>query len=124
MAVVANAGCTPTGSIDPLLAIGEFCHAHAIWFHVDGAHGASTLLSSAHRDRLKGISLADSVVWDGHKLMYMPATISAVLFKEERHSFAAFNQEASYLFQGESYQDETFNTSYRTLECTKTYDGT
>ena len=119
MAVVANAGCTPTGSIDPLLLIGEYCHSNAIWFHVDGAHGASTLLSGAHRDRLKGISLADSVVWDGHKLMYMPAAISAVLFKDEQHSFAAFNQDASYLFQGESRQDETFNTSYRTLECTK-----
>ena len=119
MAVVANAGCTPSGSIDPLLSIGEYAQAHGLWFHVDGAHGASTLLSSLHRDRLKGISLADSVVWDGHKLMYMPAAISAVLFKEEQHSFAAFNQEASYLFQGESHQDETFNTSYRTLECTK-----
>ena len=119
IAIVANAGCTPTGSIDPLLAIGEYCKDNKLWFHVDGAHGASSLLSSLHRDRLKGISLADSVVWDGHKLMYMPATISAVLFKEEQHSFRAFSQEASYLFQGESYQDETFNTSYRTLECTK-----
>ena len=42
-----------------------------------------------------------------------------MLFKDEQHSFAAFNQDASYLFQGESHQDETFNTSYRTLECTK-----
>jgi L-2,4-diaminobutyrate decarboxylase len=119
IAVVANAGCTATGSIDPLLIIGEYCNQNGLWLHVDGAHGASSLLSTVHRGKLNGIQLADSIVWDSHKLMYMPAMVSAVLFKEEKHSFAAFNQEASYLFQGESDQDEIFNTSYRTLECTK-----
>jgi L-2,4-diaminobutyrate decarboxylase len=118
-AVVANAGCTPTGSIDPLQAIGEYCQAHDLWFHVDGAHGASALLSSIHRVKLSGIALADSVVWDGHKLMYMPAAVSAVLFKNEQHSYAAFSQDASYLFQGDNHEDEAFNLSYRTLECTK-----
>jgi len=119
IAVVANAGCTPTGSIDPLQAIGEYCQAHELWFHVDGAHGASALLSSIHRVKLSGIALADSVVWDGHKLMYMPAAVSAVLFKNEQHSYAAFSQDASYLFQGDNHEDEAFNLSYRTLECTK-----
>lgn len=119
IAVVANAGCTPTGSIDPLQAIGEYCQGHNLWFHVDGAHGASALLSGIHREKLSGIALADSVVWDGHKLMYMPAAVSAVLFKNEQHSYAAFSQDASYLFQGNSHEDEAFNLSYRTLECTK-----
>ena len=76
-AVVATAGCTPTGSIDPLFEIGTFCRENKLWFHVDGAHGASTLLSSIHRQALRGIELADSVVWDGHKLLYMSATVSA-----------------------------------------------
>ena len=122
-AVAANAACTPTGSIDPLQAIGEFCRAHDLWFHVDGAHGASALLSARHRQALQGIALADSVVWDGHKLLYMPATVSAVLFRESQHSYAAFAQEASYLFQGDSAADEHYNTSYRTLECTKRMMG-
>ncbi len=119
IAVVANTGCTPTGSIDSLQAIGEYCQAHELWFHVDGAHGASALLSENHREKLRGIALADSVVWDGHKLMYMPAAVSAVLFKNEQHSYAAFSQDASYLFQGDNHEDEAFNLSYRTLECTK-----
>ena len=119
IAVVANAGCTPTGSIDPLLAIGKYCKANDLWFHIDGAHGASALVSEKHREKLAGIEMADSVVWDGHKLLYMPAAVSAVLFKEEKHSFAAFSQDASYLFQGDTFEDETFNLSYRTLECTK-----
>jgi len=119
IAVVANAGCTATGSIDPLKAIGEYCQANRLWFHVDGAHGASALLSKKHRKKVSGIELADSVIWDGHKLMYMPATVSAVLFRNEEDSYAAFNQDASYLFQGESHEEEAFNLSYRTLECTK-----
>lgn len=122
-AVVATAGCTPTGSIDPLIEIAAFCRAHDLWLHVDGAHGASALLSGKHRSLLEGIALADSVVWDGHKLLYMPATVSAVLFREPQHSYAAFAQEASYLFQGSSDAEEAYNTSYRTIECTKRMMG-
>lgn len=51
--------------------------------------------------------------------MYMPAAVSAVLFRNEQHSFAAFSQDASYLFQGNNHEEEVFNLSYRTLECTK-----
>ena len=119
IAIVANAGCTPTGSIDTLSAIGHYCKTHGLWFHVDGAHGASALLSENYREKLAGIETADSVVWDGHKLMYMPAAVSAVLFRDEHHTYAAFSQDASYLFQGNGHEDEAFNLSYRTLECTK-----
>ncbi|MFA6179518.1 MAG: aminotransferase class V-fold PLP-dependent enzyme [Candidatus Methylopumilus sp.] len=119
IAVVATAGCTPTGSIDPLADIGRYCNAQQLWMHVDGAHGASALLSAQHRHQLKGIALADSVVWDGHKLLYMPAPVSAVLFREAKNSYAAFAQDASYLFQGNNQEAEAYNVSYRTLECTK-----
>ena len=123
LAVVANAGCTATGSIDPLAEIGGYCRQHRLWFHVDGAHGASALLSQRHCGKLQGIALADSMVWDGHKLLYMPAAVSAVLFRNPLHSYQAFAQEASYLFQGRSDADEAFNVSYRTLECTKRMMG-
>lgn len=123
IAVVATAGCTPTGSVDPLAAIGDYCRTHGLWLHVDGAHGASALLSSRYRAALAGIELADSLSWDGHKLLYMPATVSAVLYREPRDSYAAFAQEASYLFQGKESSEEAWNTSYRTLECTKRMMG-
>lgn len=119
IAVVVNAGCTPTGSIDPLQAVGEYCRAQQLWLHVDGAHGASALLSARRRPLLDGIELADSVVWDGHKLLYMPAAVSAVLFRQPQHGYLAFAQQASYLFQSDDHAIETFNNSYRTLECTK-----
>lgn len=123
MAVVACAGCTPTGSIDPIEDIAALCKKHQLWLHVDGAHGAALLHSEHRRQDLRGIEHADSVVWDGHKLGYLPATVSAVLFKHTEDSFAAFAQEASYLFQGETHQDEFYNQSYRTLECTKRMMG-
>ena len=123
LAVVASAGCTATGSIDPLAAIGAYCQQHRLWLHVDGAHGASALLSAHYSASLRGIELADSVVWDGHKLLYMPATVSAVLFKNPAHGEAAFAQQASYLFQGQSAEEEAYNVSYRTLECTKRMMG-
>ncbi len=122
-AVVATAGCTPTGSIDPLREIGKFCRAHDLWFHVDGAHGASGLLSSHLRQHLDGIEMADSLVWDGHKLLYMPATVSAVLFRNGKDSYSAFSQQASYLFQGDDQESEAYNIGYRTLECTKRMMG-
>ena len=121
--VVATAGSTPTGSIDPLAEIGAFCREKRLWLHVDGAHGASMLLSEQLGPSLKGIEQADSVVWDGHKLLYMPATVSALIYRDPKNSFAAFSQEASYLFQGGSDAAEDFNTSYRTLECTKRMMG-
>lgn len=122
MAVVASAGCTATGSIDPLQDIAAFCQAQQLWLHVDGAHGASALLSTQHAHKLQGIALADSVTWDGHKLLYMPAAVSAVLFREAKHSYLAFAQDASYLFHGEDAALD-YNTSYRTLECTKRMMG-
>ncbi|MDZ4099373.1 MAG: pyridoxal-dependent decarboxylase, partial [Methylophilaceae bacterium] len=113
------AACTPTGSVDPLQAIGEYCQSQQLWLHIDGAHGASALLSKQHRSKLSGIELADSVVWDGHKLLYMPAAVSAVLFKSPADSYLAFAQDASYLFVGNDHEIETYNVSYRALECTK-----
>ena len=69
MALVANAGSTGTGLYDDLRGIGEFCADNGVWFHVDGAHGASALLSEEHRHLLDGIELADSLIWDAHKML-------------------------------------------------------
>jgi L-2,4-diaminobutyrate decarboxylase len=119
IAVVASAGATPTGSFDPLVPIAEFCAARGLWLHVDGAHGASAALSPRHRHLLEGIERADSVVWDAHKMMMMPALVTAVLFREGRSSYEAFAQDASYLFHGADAEEPWFDVGRRTLECTK-----
>ena len=120
IAVVASAGSTATGAFDPLGEIADFCARHDLWLHVDGAHGASAVLSDRYRHLLTGIERADSVVWDAHKMMLMPALITTVLFRDGRRSYESFAQEASYLFaEGQPTDQQWFNGGLRTLECTK-----
>jgi L-2,4-diaminobutyrate decarboxylase len=98
MAVVATAGSTATGSFDDLEAIADLCEARALWLHVDGAHGASALLSPAHRHRVRGLARAQSLAWDPHKMLLLPLAAGVVLVREERWLEAAFAQQAPYLF--------------------------
>jgi L-2,4-diaminobutyrate decarboxylase len=119
IAVIGSACSTATGAFDPLAQIAAFCKQHNLWFHVDGAHGASAILSGTHKKLLAGIEHADSVVWDAHKMMMMPSLCTAVLFKDENRSYEAFAQEASYLFTNRNPKEEWFNLASRTLECTK-----
>lgn len=115
MALVANACATATGLYDDLRGVGEFCAAHGVWFHVDGAHGASALLSPAHRHLLDGVELADSLIWDAHKMLRTSGPAAAVLTRREGDLDAAFRQRASYLFYGEPGLD----LIGRTVECSK-----
>jgi L-2,4-diaminobutyrate decarboxylase len=122
MAVVATAGTTATGSFDDLETIGRLCERHGVWLHVDGAHGASALLSSTHRHRLEGIHRARSIAWDPHKMMLMPLTASVVLVRDERDLEAAFSQRAPYLFHttdGERRWDQ----GLRSFTCSRRIDA-
>lgn len=121
-AVAANACSTATGTYDDLNAIADFCEAHELWMHVDGAHGASAALSEKYRHFLSGVHRADSIVWDAHKMLLVPALITAVIFKRGADSYRSFSQKASYLFEKEA-QDEWYNYAHRTMECTKTMMG-
>ncbi len=117
MALVANACSTALGLYDPMAEIGEFCREQGIWFHVDGAHGASALLSPHQRHRLHGVELADSLTWDAHKMMRTPPLCAAVLVRDHRTLDRAFEQEASYLFHDK--QQPGVDLIHRTVECTK-----
>ena len=117
MALVANACATATGLHDPLRAIGEFCGQHDIWFHVDACHGATALLSKDSKHFLDGIELADSIVWDAHKMMQVPVLCAAVLLKDAADFGRAFQQEASYL--AIANDTERYSPMPRAVECTK-----
>jgi len=82
LAVIGIAGTTETGSVDPLLKLGEICAQNRIHFHVDAAWGGPTLMSENYRHLLSGIELADSVTIDGHKQFYMPMSCGMVCFKD------------------------------------------
>ena len=127
MAVVANACATSTGLHDPIEPLARICQDAGVWFHVDAAHGASALLSESERHWLEGIHLADSLVWDAHKMLRTSTLCAAVLFRQPERFQQAFHQKADYLFYS---QDQAPDTSLtldedepdlisRTVECTK-----
>jgi len=117
LAVVANACSTAAGLFDPLREIGRICAEAGVWLHVDGAHGASALVSKRHRSLLDGVELADSLVWDAHKMLRAPSNCTAVLVKDSRWIDAAFHEEASYLFHDKDQPGLDF--IHRSVECTK-----
>ena len=121
-AVVASAGSTSTGAFDPLEPVGDFCRGRGLWLHVDGAHGAAAVLSPRYASLAAGLERADSLVWDAHKMMLLPALITAVLFRDGRRSWEAFSQRADYLFRQHAAK-EWWNPALRTLECTKRMMG-
>jgi len=110
MAVVATAGSTATGSFDEIDAVADVCATRDAWLHVDGAHGASALLSEAHRTRLRGLERAHSLAWDPHKMLLLPLAAGVVLVREERWLEGAFAQSAPYLFHApEASEAEEFD---------------
>jgi L-2,4-diaminobutyrate decarboxylase len=117
MAVVASACSTAAGLYDPLRETGAFCRERGLWLHVDGAHGASALLSPRLRRLLDGVELADSMVWDAHKMLRAPTVCAAVLVRDGRDLDRAFQQEASYLIHEKDQPGYDF--LHRTVECTK-----
>ncbi len=117
MALCANACATATGLYDPLQEVGNFCRDHGIWFHVDGAHGASALLHPRERSRLEGVALADSLVWDAHKLLETSALCAAVLFRDGRRLLGTFQQNAAYVLDGTREVGHDFIGHQ--FECTK-----
>jgi L-2,4-diaminobutyrate decarboxylase len=122
MAVVATAGSTATGAFDDLDRIGRLCEAHGLWLHVDGAHGASALLSPVHRGRMAGVHRARSIAWDPHKMMLMPLTASVVLVKDERDLEAAFSQQAPYLFHARA-GERNWDQGLRSFTCSRRIDA-
>jgi len=119
VAVVACACATPTGAFDPLEDIAAVCRRHDVWLHVDAAHGAAALLSDRHRHLLAGIEQADSVVWDAHKMLFVPALCAFVLYRDKRRIFDAFKQDAPYLFDPAAPGLADYDSGVRSIECTK-----
>lgn len=122
MAVVATAGSTPTGSFDDLEAIGALCEARGHWLHVDGAHGASALLSTRHRPRLAGLAAARSLAWDPHKMLLLPLSAGMVLVRSERALDQAFAQRAPYLFHGQG-AERVWDQGVRSFQCSRRADA-
>lgn len=94
--VVGTAGCTNTGAVDPLRAIAGIARDHGLWMHVDGAFGASVLLTR-YRDMLDGVEMADSLSWDAHKWLFQTYSCGMVLVRDEGALVRSFSTHPEYL---------------------------
>ncbi|MEU0253543.1 lysine decarboxylase DesA [Streptomyces sp. NPDC006184] len=122
MAVVATAGTTDFGSIDPLPEIAGLCAQYGVWMHVDAAYGCGLLASLRYRDRLAGIERADSVTVDYHKSFFQPVSSSALLVRDAatlRHA----TYHAEYLNPRRMVQERIPNQVDKSLQTTRRFDA-
>ncbi len=95
--VIASSGTTDTGAIDPLQAIGEIANANNLWYHIDAAYGGFFILTETKKDRFKGMELADSLVIDPHKGLFLPYGLGAVLVKDKASVYHSHHYRANYM---------------------------
>ena len=95
--VVASAGTTNTGAVDPLDEVADSCEREGLWHHVDGAYGAFFYLCDDLRGVLRGLSRADSLTLDPHKGMFLPYGTGALLVRDGAALRAAHEAAAAYL---------------------------
>jgi aromatic-L-amino-acid decarboxylase len=97
VAVVATAGTTLTGTVDPIRAVAEVCAAHGVWLHVDGAYGLPAAATASARHLFDGLELADSAALDGHKWLFVPKACGVLLVRKRADLEAAFSHDAPYI---------------------------
>jgi len=104
--VIASAGTTDTGAIDPLLEIGAIATQHGLWFDLDAAYGAFFALCDEGRELLRGMETSDSIVMDPHKGLFLPYGAGAVLVKSQQQLLDAHYYMPNYLQDTLSSRDE------------------
>jgi aromatic-L-amino-acid decarboxylase len=95
--IVASAGTTDTGAIDPLNSIADISQANHLWLHVDAAYGGFFIITDLKKDRFKGIERSDSLVVDPHKGLFLPYGIGAVLIKNKKAVYHSHHATAHYM---------------------------
>jgi glutamate/tyrosine decarboxylase-like PLP-dependent enzyme len=107
--VIANAGTTNTGAVDPLDQLADLCERENLWLHADGAYGAAACLSERGRKLLAGIERADSLSLDPHKWLFQPFEIGCVITRDARLLKKTFHTMAEYLEDTKRAEEEEIN---------------
>ncbi|MFN4142126.1 pyridoxal phosphate-dependent decarboxylase family protein [Aestuariivirga sp.] len=116
--VIATAGTTNTGAIDPLPAIADLCREEGLWLHIDGCIGALIALAPGHRHMIAGMERADSLALDLHKWLHAPFDVGCAVLRDRELHRSTFAEHAEYLTQakrglsaGEFLFDYTLETT-------------
>lgn len=107
--VIANAGTTNTGAVDPLNEIADFCSAENLWLHVDGAYGAAVCLTERGKKLMAGIERADSLSLDPHKWLFQPFEIGCLILRDARMLKMTFHTMAEYLEDTKRTEEQEIN---------------
>jgi glutamate/tyrosine decarboxylase-like PLP-dependent enzyme len=120
--VIASAGTTDTGAVDPLKDIGTIAKENKLWYHIDGAYGGFFILTEKAKHQMEGIEMADSLVVDPHKGLFLPYGLGAVLLKDKEALFHSHHYTASYM--QDAFSDELpLNPADVSPELTKHFRG-
>ena len=95
--VIANAGTTNTGAVDPLVELSELCREEDLWLHADGAYGAAAVISARGKAALQGLGWVDSLSIDPHKWLFQPFEIGCVLVRDANLLRRTFTTEHEYM---------------------------
>jgi aromatic-L-amino-acid decarboxylase len=120
--VVATAGTTDTGAVDPLSAIADIADAHGLWLQVDAAYGGFFILTDPGRRILAGIERSRTVIMDPHKGLFLPFGSGALIVRDERQLAEAHRYSASYLHDARE-SGGVFSPSDLSLELTRPFRG-
>lgn len=120
--VIASAGTTDVGAIDPMTEIGSIAKKHQLWFHVDAAYGGFFMLCDEGKQKLQGIELADSVVMDPHKGLFLPYGLGVVLVKNAEQLKQSHQYKAAYM-QDTLGTDDELSPATLSPELTKHFRG-
>lgn len=117
IAVVATAGTTLTGAVDPIDAIVDVCAERGVWVHVDGAYGLPAAAAPSTAERFAGLDRVDSLSVDAHKWMFVPKACSAVLVRSTAALASAFSHNEAYI----PHEDDALNAVDVTLEYSRPF---
>lgn len=120
--IVASAGTTDVGAIDPLPEIGEIAKRNNLWYHIDAAYGGFFILTDEGREKLKGIESSDSVIIDPHKGLFLPYGLGVVLVKNVDDLKRSFSFNANYMQDAFAGPDE-LSPAELSPELTKHFRG-
>ncbi|HEX6648812.1 MAG TPA: pyridoxal-dependent decarboxylase [Pyrinomonadaceae bacterium] len=108
--VIGVAGTTSMGVIDQLEPLAAIARENNCWFHVDAAYAGPLAFSATHREKLRGIELADSITFDPHKWMFVPFSCAATLVRDGARVLRdAFDMSPEYLSEDRGGADVEFD---------------